>query len=134
MYSFHHYVGDSITEAEHVDNWTKKLSGIASQNFGVPLQMGEFTAYSYADRWEKTLKLLSDNNWHYTSWTYKVWGNMSWGIVNLSGTKVDASKDGYADIISKFKQLRTSNGTKYKFSNGKTLESIMQKYLTGQYE
>ena len=131
IYSFHHYVGDNLSVDGHVNNWTEKLSGIANRNFGLPLQMGEFTAYDSTEKWERTLGLLNAQKWHYTSWTYKVWGNMSWGIVNLSGNKVDPAADSYADIIAKFKRLRTENGSKYTFKDsGRTLESIMRQYLT----
>ena len=127
IYSFHHYVDDKLSVAEHADNWEKKLSGIADRNFGLPLQMGEFTAYDSAEKWEQTLVLLNDGGWHYTSWTYKTWGNMSWGIVNVNGVKVDAAKDGYSEILAKFKKLRTEYGRKYAFKDsGKTLEQILK--------
>lgn len=133
MYSFHHYVGDSLTVDDHVNNWTNKLSGISKQNFGLPLQMGEFTAYDSTEKWEKTLELLNDNNWHYTSWTYKVWGTMAWGIVNISGNKVDPSTDSYSDIVTKFRNMRTENAKKYTFKDSnRTLYNIMRQYLTGE--
>ena len=130
IYSFHHYVDDKLSVAEHADNWEKKLSGIADQNFGLPLQMGEFTAYDSTKKWEQTLGLLNDGGWHYTSWTYKTWGNMSWGIVNVNGVKVDAAKDGYSEILAKFKKLRTEYGRKYSFKDsGATLEQILKDSL-----
>ena len=59
IYSFHHYVGDNLTVDGHNENWNNKLSGIEEQNFNLPLQMGEFTAYNSYEKWEKTLELLN---------------------------------------------------------------------------
>ena len=137
IYSFHHYVDDQLSVDGHVSNWQNKLNEIASRNFGIPLQMGEFTAYTSTEKWEKTLDMLEDNNWHWTSWTYKVWGSMPWGIINITsgGAKVDAANDSYDNIVNKFKKLRTESAVKYTFGDsGKTLESIFKYKLTGIVE
>lgn len=138
IYSFHHYVGDQPSVDEHVSNWQGKLSGIANQNFGVPLQMGEFTAYDSTEKWERTLDMLNSREWHWTSWTYKVWGNMPWGIVNVIGNdskRVDAANDSYDEIIAKFGGLRTEDAQKYKFGDSqRTLENILKESLTGVKE
>ena len=100
---------------------------------GIPLQMGEFTAYDTYEKWVGTLELLNNSEWHWTSWTYKVWGGMSWGIFNITsgGAKVNPRNDSYAEILEKFKNLRTENTKKYSFGNGKTLYSVLKEYLTG---
>lgn len=139
MYSFHHYnnMGGDSTEA-FMNNWQSKLSDIENRfnewKYNIPVQMGEFTAYNSAEKWEKTLQLLNDRNWHYTSWTYKVWSNNSgWGIYNVNGSKVDAANDGYDAIINKFKGIRTESGKAYS-NNGKTLKGIFKAKLTGTAE
>lgn len=134
IYSFHHYVSDQLTVDGHISNWESKLSGVSNMKFGLPLQMGEFTAYDSTEKWVKTLKLMNDNGWHWTSWTYKVWGSMPWGIVNITsgGNKVDAANDSYSDILNKFKKLRTDSAVKYTFGDsGRTLEGIVKQSLTG---
>lgn len=141
MYSFHHYTGDKLTDVEHGVNWNNKIANVTKQNFNVPLYMGEFTCYNTAEKWDYTLDLLNRSNWHWTSWTYKVWGNMAWGIVNIMGdnnSKVDAGKDGYDDILNKFKTLRTNSAVAQKYTfkqseqNGgqRTLESVFKEYCT----
>lgn len=137
MYSFHHYTGNQPGEVEHDVDWNGKIANITSQNFGIPLYMGEFTAYTTPEKWDYTLDLLNRSGWHWTSWTYKVWGSMPWGIVNIMGdnnSKVDAGKDDYEVILTKFKTLRTDSSAarKYTFprSEGRTLESIFKEYCT----
>ena len=138
MYSFHHYTKDTLSETEHDVDWNNKLANVTQQNFNVPLYMGEFTAYTSAEKWDYTLDLLNRSNWHWTSWTYKVWGNMPWGIVNVMGgsaDKVDANRDDYETILNKFKTLRTDStaAQKYTFNqwgqeDSRTLESIFKEY------
>ena len=131
MYSFHHYAGDKLSYADYCRNWENKLNEITACNFGVPLQMGEFTNYTSAENWEYSLELLNSSGWHWTSWTYKVWGKMPWGIVNIAGTereKVNAALDEYDVILRKFSRLRTQNGEKYTFSDGVTIESLFSRF------
>lgn len=127
MYSFHHYAGNKLTEEEYRKNWEIKIESIEAMNFGIPLQMGEFTNYSSAENWEYVLGLMNSRNWHWVSWTYKVWGSMPWGIVNVFGDRqyvydsegevvetieldrVNAATDKYEDILIKFRSLRTDN-------------------------
>ena len=54
---------------------------------------------------------------------------MSWGIVNVNGVKVDAAKDGYSEILAKFKKLRTEYGRNAFKDSGKTLEQILKNSL-----
>ncbi|MDE6676146.1 MAG: glycoside hydrolase family 5 protein, partial [Clostridia bacterium] len=135
IYSFHHYIDDNLSASEHMENWNNKFAEIYSHNLNLPLQMGEFTAYNSTEKWENTLKLLNDSEWHWTSWTYKVWGYMPWGIVNVIGNnsqKIDAANDSYETILQKFKILRTETAQKYRFGDSnKTLESLIAKSLTG---
>ena len=138
MYSFHHYTSNTKTDEAnilaHNLSWNEKIEGVTKQNFGVPIQMGEFTSYTSVSKWDYTLDLLNRLNWHWTSWTYKVWGNMPWGIVNIRGSaadKVDAVNDEYEDIVNKFKILRTDGASaqKYTFSGTNvTLESVFKRY------
>lgn len=116
MYSFHHYPdgADKLSVDQHMSSWTSKMSEIMSWEFGVPLQMGEFTCYTSAGKWEKTLSLLNEHGWHWASWAYKVWGNMPWGIYNVIGEnadKIDAANDSYDEIMKKFRILRTGSDT-----------------------
>ncbi|MDE6058531.1 MAG: cellulase family glycosylhydrolase [Clostridia bacterium] len=119
MYSFHHYADDKLSAEQHLSSWKNKLSEVEGQNFGVPLQMGEFTCYESAQKWEETLPLLNEHNWHWTSWTYKIWpkqelGMTAWGIVNVTATdenRLDAANDSYDELMEKFKVLRTGSDT-----------------------
>ena len=151
MYSFHHYTSNTDTSADgelaHNLDWNNKISNVTSQNFGVPLQMGEFTSYSSPYKWEYTLGLLNRSNWHWVSWTYKVWGRMAWGIVNITADnsqKVDAYSDDYEVILGKFKNLRTDGAAAYKYTfygrgedGGKveigTLERLYSEYTDKEY-
>ncbi len=131
MYSFHHYVKDSFSYEEHCKDWNNKIAQINSANFGVPLQMGEFTCYNSVEKWEYTLNLMNLQGWHWIPWTYKVWGKMAWGVENIIGTneeKVNAADDEYEDILNKFKKLRTQNAQKYTF--GVTGENVSETVKT----
>ncbi len=126
MYSFHHYAGDKIDVNTHMASWQNKMTDIESRNFGVPLQMGEFTCYTNAEKWEKTLTLLNDHNWHWASWTYKIWGNNAWGVMNIRGSnddKVNAAEDTYETILKKFKILLTDGSYTQNYTFTKKNES-----------
>lgn len=139
MYSFHHYAGN-IADSSYFSSWNDMVSEVFAQKFGVPLYMGEFTAYSSESKWEYSLDLLNRHNWHWTSWTYKIWnkkGWTSWGIYNVNGTKddlVDATNDGYDDILKKFSLMKTDDAEKFKFSSGTSLEDVCKKYASATYE
>ncbi len=131
MYSFHHYAGDKLSHEDYCASWDNKIADVESFNFGVPLQMGEFTNYTSLENWRYTLNLMNDKGWHWTSWTYKVWGKMAWGVYNVMGAnedKVNASTDSYDEIIAKFSKLKTQDAEKYAFSDGTTLESVIKQY------
>ena len=133
IYSFHHYSGADISVNEHMTSWEKKIKDVEEQNFGVPLQMGEFTNYASTEKWERTLQLLNDHGWHWSSWTYKVWNSQPWGIYNVSasGVKVNVATDPYEVMTQKFSAVNTALARKYTFKDsGKTLEEIMKAYLT----
>lgn len=139
MYSFHHYAESTFDAAAHGTDWNDKMR-LADVRFkDVPLYMGEFTNYTSTEKWEYVLDLLNRSNWHWTSWTYKVWGNMPWGIVNIRGnnaSKVNASADGYDDIIGKFKLLRSDSevAKKYTFGeHGGSLEQLFKAYATAPH-
>ena len=124
-----YYVLHTLSEQDYRKSWQNKLAEIEARNFGVPLQMGEFTNYTSPENWEYALSLLNSHGWHWASWTYKVWGKMSWGGVNLlypSAQKVDASADTYEEILFKFTLLNTTNGSLYAFANGITLEDVFK--------
>lgn len=131
IYSFHHYIDDTLSDEAHIVNWQNKFTEIENRRFDLPLQMGEFTAYNSTEKWDRTLGLLNDRDWHWTSWTYKVWGSMSWGIFNVNGSKVDPVNDSYNDILQKFKNLKTEAAVKYTFSDsGESLFNILKEHLT----
>lgn len=133
VYSFHHYAGDKLSYAQYCKSWDNKIKEITLMEFGVPLQMGEFTNYLSHENWQYSLNLLNSSLWHWTTWTYKVWGSMAWGIINISGEKVNASADGYEEILQKFERLRTSEGEKFTFADGTTLESVISEYTAQKY-
>lgn len=137
MYSFHHYAGDKLSQSEYFTSWNDKLNSVEAKEFGVPLQMGEFTNYSSSLNWDYVLQLMNKNGWHWTSWTYKVWGGMPWGVINVRGgqdNKVNASEDSYEEIIEKFRLLKSEKCVKYTFSDGKTLESVFTTYCKPKVE
>ena len=135
IYSFHHYSGDNISYEQFCESWNSKIAEIESWDFGVPLYMGEFTAYGKEARWwDYALSLLNEHGWHWTSWTYKVWGSMAWGVVNVPNDgayKVNPDDDGYEDILAKFEHLDTSGCVRYTFSDGSTLFDIISTYSDG---
>ena len=135
IYSFHHYSGDNISYEQFCESWDSKIAEIESWDFGVPLYMGEFTAYGKEARWwDYALSLLNEHGWHWTSWTYKVWGSMAWGVVNVPNDgayKVNPDDDGYEDILAKFEHLDTSGCVRYTFSDGRTLFEIIDTYSGG---
>ena len=134
MYSFHHYTGCSTAgrEEEHITSFYQRLSEVEQRNFGVPLQMGEFTCYGVEQQWEDTLSLLNSRGWHWVSWTYKVWGNMGWGIYNIGvfgEQRASVEEDSYEQLDLKFLQLRTAtDGRPFAFRSGNTLFSVIQRY------
>ena len=132
IYSFHHYSGDNISYEQFCESWDSKIAEIESWDFGVPLYMGEFTAYGKEARWwDYALSLLNEHGWHWTSWTYKVWGSMAWGVVNVPNDgayKVNPDDDEYEDILAKFEHLDTSGCVRYTFSDGRTLFDIISTY------
>ena len=135
IYSFHHYSGDNISYEQFCESWDSKIAEIESWDFGVPLYMGEFTAYGKEARWwDYALSLLNEHGWHWTSWTYKVWGSMAWGVVNVPNDgayKVNPDDDEYEDILAKFEHLDTSGCVRYTFSDGRTLFDIISTYSDG---
>lgn len=134
MYSFHHYTNCSETgrEEEHIASFLDRVSEVEQRNFGVPLQMGEFTAYGIERQWEDTLSLLNSHGWNWVSWTYKVWGEMGWGVYNIGvfgEQRVNAREDSFEEIDSKLLQLRTeTDGRPFAFPSGNTLAAVIEKY------
>ncbi len=136
MYSFHHYTsmaeGGQFTE--HGRSWNEKIEGITSQNFGVPIHMGEFNNYNDPEQWTYVLDLLNREGWHWNSWTYKInntWSNSAWGIYTIPAVdKVNAHTDSYETILKKFEGLRTTEDIHKVDLGEKTLESVMKDYLT----
>lgn len=134
MYSFHHYTSTSNTTS-HTSSWNGELDNINSQNFKVPIYMGEFTCYNSSESWDYTLDLMNANGWHWTSWTYKVNSThtMAWGIYNVvvdSSEKVNAHEDSYETILAKFKKLDTSNAVYHPLDGGGTVHDKLQEYCT----
>ncbi len=134
MYSFHHYTNcsDPGREEEHFTSFLARLSEVEQRKFGVPLQMGEFTAYGIEKQWEDTLGLLNSRGWNWVSWTYKVWGNMGWGVYNIGvfgEQKVNVNTESFEEIDEKLLQLRTAtDGRPFVFPSGNTLASVIRKY------
>lgn len=152
MYSFHHYSGAEHDTAAHATSVEKKIENVAAQNFGIPVQMGEFTCYNLEESWEYTLDALNRNNWHWVSWTYKInnaWTDSAWGIYHIdysengwenyeataNSYKVNAHTDSEEEILRKWERTRTAeHGEKYTFSSGTTLYDIVKKYCTQSLE
>lgn len=131
-YSFHHYTSTS-TVSTHTTSWNGKIDNINSQNFGVPIYMGEFTCYNPSESWDYTLDLMNANGWHWTSWTYKVNSTktMAWGIYNIvveNSEKVNAHEDSYETILAKFKKLNTSNAIQHPLEGGGTVYEKFVEY------
>ena len=134
MYSFHHYTGTDDYYS-HTTSWNSKIDEIMSNDFNVPLHMGEFTCYSNPESWEYCLNLMNAQSWHWNSWTYKVNATnvMPWGIYNVtvkSADKINAHEDSEEEIITKFQATRTEEGSPFRFRNQTTLFSIFEKYCS----
>lgn len=133
MYSFHHYTDSGLSAEAHEKSFIDKLNSIEKANFGVPLYMGEFTCYESADKWEKTLALMNDRNWHWTSWTYKLNATYksAWGILNVVAKRdelVNAHNDAYEIIIAKFQNLKTTEDTYRSQVDDTTVWDIFKNY------
>lgn len=151
MYSFHHY-SNTTNYQQHTSSVDNKIANVAAQNFGIPVQMGEFTCYENEQSWEYTLDLLNRSNWHWVSWTYKInndWTDSTWGIYHIdysengeenwastaNAYKVDAAKDSEEEMKEKWARIRTEeHGEKYTFASGTTLYDIIKKYCTQSLE
>lgn len=132
MYSFHHYTSQVNNYYNHCSSFNAKIENITSQNFGVPLQMGEFSCYNNAEQWEYTLNLLNNAGFHWCSWTYKInpTTGSPWGIYykeTKGEDKVNVATDEYETIKSKFALLKTNERTeKTYFKEGDiTLQTIV---------
>lgn len=137
MYSFHHYSSKTGADnyAEHVPTMNAKFASVSSQNFGIPVQMGEFTCYEGEEAWEYSLESMNRFGWSWCNWTYKInntSGNSPWGIVRVETSesdKVNVHTDSYETIVKKFRALRTTDSTaKYTFASGRTLFDLIKKY------
>jgi hypothetical protein len=137
MYSFHHYSSCTGSEryTEHGTGFNEKVAGITSQQFGVPIYMGEFTCYDNEEQWEYTLSMLNRLGWSWTSWTYKLNStakNSPWGIVSIpvaQEDKINAHTDPYDVIQEKIAKLKTTEDIKkYTFTSGNTLAKVITAY------
>lgn len=136
MYSFHHYTGNKGAPDTLMANMDSRIKQIEAREFGVPLNMGEFTCYEIEEFWNHTLDLLNQDGWHWTSWTYKVWNRSGWGIYNINpqSQKVNVHYDSYSEILEKFKSVTTENGAPFTFESGKTLVEIFTEHCTADKE
>ncbi|MCM1289879.1 MAG: cellulase family glycosylhydrolase [Corallococcus sp.] len=128
MYSFHHYNNITNDPNAFAASYDEKLAELTNKNFGVPLQMGEFTAYYTESQWTYAFEALNGNNFHWCSWNYKVntTGDSSWGIINKNfSSRINVETDSYDSIAQKFAANKTvGTGEYYKFSSGHTLASL----------
>ncbi len=135
VYSFHHYTSTTNVD-NHTSSWNSKIDNINSQNFGVPIYMGEFNCYEPGESWDYCLDLMNANGWHWTSWTYKINSNrtMPWGIYNIqvnNEDKINAHTDSYETIMAKFKKLSTKeNATDFTLWDGRTVAQVMKEHCT----
>lgn len=132
MYSFHHYTGEETNSQAHNTSFENRLKEVNNKNFGIPVYMGEFTAYGNEDAWVKTLELLKNYGWHWTSWTYKTNYSMGgWGIYYSQARKPDLNSDSIYDIKDKWRGTSVAYSQETKFSSGKTLKDIFSQALLG---
>ena len=139
MYSFHHY-SNLYKDDPSLHNATVDavITSLKVANFGVPLYMGEFTAYGKKAQWEYTLNALNEAGWSWSSWTYKIHRRYmdSWGVVNVTSKEdqIDIYNDSYEDIFSAFSDLKTSDGnTRFsKLDDGTVLYDVIKKYTTAK--
>ena len=137
MYSFHHYTGCAGPDSypEHVSSFRARLKEVEDCNFGIPLNMGEFTCYGNPDQWDATLQMLNDHGWSWTSWTYKTWGAGAWGVYNIvlpNEEAVNAETDSLETILRKMRQQGTDvpGSVKATVLGERTLAEIIRKYAT----
>ncbi|MCH5156800.1 MAG: cellulase family glycosylhydrolase [Clostridiales bacterium] len=129
MYSFHHYTNESNAQA-HNRKFEERLVEVKNRNFGIPVYMGEFTAYGNEDAWVRTLELLKEYGWHWTNWTYKTNNNMGgWGIYYTWASSPNLSSDSIYDIKDKFRGTSTTYAHEATFGSGKTLSAIIKQAL-----
>ena len=131
MYSFHHYtnMGDS---QPHLESFEDRLAEVAGRNFGVPVYMGEFTAYSNEESWVKTLELMNEYGWHWTSWTYKTsWDLGGWGIYCASAEKPDLENDSIDELKNKWRGNSSRWAKASTLVSGKLIKDVIKEALTG---
>lgn len=138
MYSFHHYSGKNGSDpTAHNDSVKNKMEAIAARNFGVPIQMGEFTCYANKQQWEYTLNYFNEHGIHWCNWTYKLHRNAEamrfWGYVNVTADEslVDINTASYDEIFNSFSLVKTGEGTTKipAFDDGTSFFDLLAKYL-----
>jgi aryl-phospho-beta-D-glucosidase BglC (GH1 family) len=138
MYSFHHYTNKYGSDpSAHNKSMKNKIDSILNKNFGVPIQMGEFTCYDNKEQWEYTLNYFNEHGIHWCNWTYKLHRNAEtmrfWGYVNVTADEslVDINTASYDEILSSFSLVKTGEGTTKipAFDDGTSFFDLLAKYL-----
>ena len=142
MYSFHHYSNKYGTDpSAHNNSIKSKIDEIKAKNFGVPIQMGEFTCYDNKEQWEYTLNSFNENAIHWCNWTYKLHRNDEkmrfWGYVDVLADEglIDINTATYEEILASFALVKTGEGTTRipTFDDGTSFFDIIKKYATAAY-
>lgn len=136
MYSFHNYTSQ-YEVAGHMQHMRNKLNGVHAQNFGVPVHMGEFTAYNNEESWKQTMELFNAYGWSWHNWFYKISGPNArryggWGIFVSTCDNVQAQTDDWDTILDKWYRIDTAHEDfqMYTFESGNTLYAVLQRGYT----
>lgn len=116
-YEYHYYAWDAINDTQKTISFIdKKLQDLKDANHGVPVFIGEFTAFADVASWEYMLNAFNDNGFGYAVWTYKVSGlGSTWGLYTANTEKVKPETDDFETIKSKWSQVKTENYTENTF-------------------
>jgi aryl-phospho-beta-D-glucosidase BglC (GH1 family) len=130
VYEYHYYPWDSVKSAEGQAAYiASKVADISSHPYGVPVYVGEFTAFEEEDGWKNMLSVFNQQGWHWTTWTYKVTGNSSWGLYNHGPAPVDVDSDSADTIRKKWATVGTDDG----WVNSKIYD-VVKPYLSGKVD
>lgn len=113
MYEFHHYEWSQTDDDSYqYTSYVNKVTNILSQNFSLPLYMGEFRPFGSVSNYISVIKLLQDNNFSWTTWTYRVTNDNNWGLYyydeGASKAHIQTAEDCdyYTDIEKKWSTQR----------------------------
>ncbi len=124
VYEFHYYRTKTKEEADagvpveelfdaQRDFIDEKIEDdVSHQNYGVPVLVGEFSAFSLRESWDYFFSQFDQAGWSWTLWSYKTVDNSTtWGIYNGFGSETETApsftEDSPEELRQKLSQVDT---------------------------